>query len=134
MVVAPAAVKLAGASAILATPEAFVNVVPDAGDIVPYAASVLNVTTVLGTGVPAASFKVAVTVAGDAVLIEVTATPPEVSPIVRVGAAAVVVVPPEVVVEPPEVVVPTPGPHPARIASIVVNMNQAEKFDNFCLH
>ncbi len=75
MVAAPAAEILAGSRVMLATPEPFVNAVPLVGVIFAKVASVVNVTTALGTGAPAPSNKVAETVVGPAVLIEVTGDP-----------------------------------------------------------
>ena len=74
---APEAVTLAGDKVTEATPEALVSAVPPVGVIVPMAASVENVTTVLGTAAPEVSVSVALTIAGAALLIVVTAVPVE---------------------------------------------------------
>lgn len=88
MVVAPAAVRLAALSVTVATPEALVKAVAD-GVSVARAASVLKVTTALGTAAPAASFTAAFTVAGEAVEMELTAAPvASLNAIVMLGAAA----------------------------------------------
>ena len=123
MVEAPAAEKLAGLRVILAMPAEFVNAVPLVGVMAAKVASVLNVTTVLATGAPAASFTVALTVAGAAVEMEVTVAPAaSASARVKLGAAAVVVVPVVVVVAaavvPFDVVFVLPPPQPARKAAV----------------
>jgi hypothetical protein len=60
---------------MVATPEEFVSAVPVDGVIVANVASVVKVTTALGTGAPAASNTVAVTVVGADEVTEVVATP-----------------------------------------------------------
>jgi hypothetical protein len=74
---------------IVATPEAFVSAVPEVGIIVAKVEAALNVTTVLATAAPAASLKVAFTVAEVPLEIEVTVAPVvgSVSAIVKLGAA-----------------------------------------------
>lgn len=112
MVVAPAAVTVAGLRVAVATPVASVSAVA-AGVIVAKVVSVLNVTTAPATPAPLASFKVAFTVAGVPLVIDVTGTPPFVSVTVKLGAeftgASGV-----------------PAPHPASIAIIVANKNNNE--------
>lgn len=74
IVEAPADVMVAGFSVTVATPEESVRAVT-AGVMVASAASVLKVTTVFGTTPPAASLKVALTVAGAPMDIELTVAP-----------------------------------------------------------
>lgn len=74
IVPAPAVKIVAGLSVTVATPEASVKAVA-AGVMVARVASVLKVTTALGTAAPAASLNVAFTVAGAPIEIEVTVVP-----------------------------------------------------------
>ena len=76
---------------MVAVPAELVNAVPPVGFIVANVALVLNVITVFCTAAPVASFKVAVTVVGASVEIEVVVPPALVRASVRVGAATVVV-------------------------------------------
>ena len=105
---APAAASPAEFKVTLATPEASVKEVA-AGVSVARAASVLKVTTELAMGAPAASFKVAFTVAGDPLVIEVVAVPKaSVSASVRVGVGVV----------PLPVPVPVPVPVPPPVPDV----------------
>lgn len=123
IVVAPAAVKLAGLNVTVASPVELVSAVPPLGVMVAMAASVVKVTTVFGTTAPFASMSVAFTVAGAEFDIEVTAVPAALTmERVSVGAATTVV-PAGVngavvvaVVEP--LVVLLPPPQPARKAAV----------------
>jgi hypothetical protein len=119
----------------VAMPVASVKAVAAAGVIVASVASVLKVTTVLGTTAPVASFTVAFTVAGAPVEMEFTVAPAAlVRANVIVAAAAVVpsvpVVPPDPVAPgvPDEVGVPPapPDPQPASKTSAVARKNAAE--------
>jgi hypothetical protein len=109
---------------MVATPDALVSAVPLDGVIVAKVASVVKVTTALGTATPLLSDNVAVTVVGVAEAMEVTGAPAElVSEIVNALKEVVVVV---VVEEPPEVeevAVPDAPPQPLkRIVTLVANM------------
>jgi hypothetical protein len=117
MVVAPVAFTVAGLRVTVATPEESVSAVA-AGVIVAKVVSVLKVTTAPATAVPVASFKVAFTVAGVPLVIEVTGTPLLVNVIVRLGtvlAGASGV----------------PAPQPASIARAAANKNDNEKLEIF---
>ena len=131
---APADVKLNGLNVMLAMPAASVSAVPPTGFMLARVASVVNITTVLGTAAPAAFFRVALTVAGAAVEMEVVVAPAAVvSAIVSVGAvtAAVVVAPtPEAVANvfvtgTPEAApaAAPPPPQPVSIATEAANNN-----------
>ena len=87
MVVAPVAVTVAGLNVTVATPVESVSAVV-AGEIVAKVVSVLKVTTAPATATPVASFRVAFTVAGVPLVIEVTGTPPLVSAMARLGEVA----------------------------------------------
>lgn len=138
-VLAPAAVMVAGASVTVATPAALVKAVLD-GLMVARVASALKVTTALATGAPAASVKVAFTVAGAPVEMEFTVTPAaSVSAKVIVGTGVVVVpdVPdvPDVPAVPDEAGLPPapPEPQPASAASIAARKSAAENLEIFWL-
>ena len=127
MVVAPAAAKFAVFNVIPATPAELVSAVPLLGFIVAKDASVLNVTTALATGAPAALVKVALTNAGAVVEIEFAAAPVTASVRASVkfaagGAGGTTVVP----VGPVELLMPpAPGLQPVKMAN-----NAASKKDN----
>ncbi len=130
MVAAPAELKLAGFKVIDATPEAFVRAVPPAGVMVAKVASVVKVTTVLGTATPFATMSIALTVAGARLEIEVVAVP-ELLTIERVSDGAGTIVVPAgvnvvvVVAGVVEVGVGEPLPHPAmRIVVATVKANK----------
>lgn len=84
MVVAPAAFTVAGLKVTVATPVVSVSAVA-AGVIVAKVESVLNVTTAPAIAVPFVYFKVAFTVAGVPLVIEVVGAPPFVSVMDRLG-------------------------------------------------
>jgi hypothetical protein len=115
MVVAPAAVTVAGLSITVATPVESVSAVA-AGEIVAKLESVLNATTAPETAAPLASFNAALTVAGVLLLIEDTGTPPLVSERVRLGAVLTAVS-------------AVPAPQPESIAIAAANKNGNERLD-----
>ncbi len=124
-VAAPAARMPEACRVTVATPEASVRAVA-AGVMVASVASVLKVTTALGTTAPAASFNVAFTVAGASMEIELTVAPAaSVSASVIVGALGVAGVPPVV----SEAEGAGPGLHPARTASVVAKKSVAESLE-----
>lgn len=111
----------------VAIPLEFVKAVPVLGVSVTNAASVLKVTTALGTGAPAASRTVAFAVVGPLLVTDVTVTPAEsVNAINNFGAVAVVVgVPPAAVVVVPPATVP-PSPQAASNANVVTDKSIAK--------
>jgi hypothetical protein len=127
MVVAPTASLVAAVSATVAMPEASVKAVA-AGVIDASVASVLKVTTAFGTTAPAASFRVAFSVAGASLEMEVTVAPAAlVSVNVKLGAAVPVtpvVVPLVVPLERPD-----PLPQPARTAKVAAKKSAAESLE-----
>jgi hypothetical protein len=137
MVPAPAAASEAGASLTVATPVVeSVKAVPAVGVIVARVASVLKVTTTLGTIAPAASLTVAFTVAGLAVDMEVSMAPEasaRASVIVATGARVVVVGVGTVddvglgVVPPPSPA--SPEPQPASRESAVARNSATENLE-----
>jgi hypothetical protein len=91
---APDEVTLVGAKETLATPAPFVSAVPPAGVMVAIAALVEKVTTAFGMGTPVESVSVAITVAGEVDVIDVTAVPDALTREMLIVPAAVVVVVP----------------------------------------
>jgi hypothetical protein len=135
-VLAPAAVMVAGASVTVATPAALVKAVLD-GLMVARVASALKVTTALATGAPAASVKVAFTVAGEPMEMEFVLVPVEsvrAKLIFGTGVALVPDVPdvPDVPAAPDEAGLPPapPEPQPASRDSIAARKIDAESPEN----
>lgn len=140
MVVAPEA-KPTAFSVTVATPAASVRAVPAAGVIVARVASVVKVTTELGTIAPLASFNVAFTLPDrelEMVFMVLGGVAVSLSESVRVGVGVVVVVPVSVLVVPvPDVVldalvgVSDPPLQPARTPTIAAKRSDAEKLEIF---
>lgn len=114
---APLATDRMTAAGMLATP--FASVRAPVGLSCPYIGSVLNAIPALGMPAPAASLKVAVTVAETPVEIELVERA-----MVKVGAATGAV-------EPGVVPAGVPSPQPASRATSVANNNDTEKFEIF---
>jgi len=140
MVVAPEAEKFAAFSVIVATPLASVKAVPAVGVMVARVASVVKVTTELGTTAPAAFLSVAFTVPGAPLVMVVVAAPAaSVSASVKVGTGVAGVVPvvpvvpdvPDVPAAPEATGVPPdpPEPQPARAARVNARKSHAENLE-----
>jgi len=126
----------AGASVTVATPAALVKAVLD-GLMVASVASALKVMTALGTGAPAASVKVAFTVAGEPVEMEFVLTPVGSVRAKLIFGAGVTVVPdvpdvPDVPAAPDEAGDPPdpPEPQPASTDSIAARRIHAANPEN----
>jgi len=135
-VVAPALVMDAGLSVTVATPVASVKAVAD-GVMIARVASVLKVTTVFATTAPAAFFKVAFSVPGAPLEMDVTVAPAALMSVsVNVGPVVTVVVVPVVVSLVPVVVPlvvpgerPDPLPQPATMAKYAAKESEAERLE-----
>lgn len=120
---APAAVMLAGVRVTVAIPLLSVRAVPPAGVSVPSVESVENVAIEPEAGTPEAFSKVAVTVVGDPLVMEVTSVPA-----VLVSARDKLGLLP---VEPALFPVASPAPQPLRIVRDEANRRDNESFENF---